>query len=198
MKRAIVFTVILMFAHICLATTIHVPAERPTIQAGIDAAVNGDTVLVAPGSYPERINFRGKGIVVTSSNGPKVTFLNPSSTPVVLFITGEPSSAELCGFTFQNISGWYLVEIGNGCQPLIKENVFASLVTSDLIIYCHQGHPRIVRNIFHDNLTGGACIGVGSGGGADIINNTFDGNGSGFYSFGSTVAKNNIITNSTE
>jgi hypothetical protein len=35
--------------------TIHVPADRPTIQAGI----NADTVLVSPGTYNENIDFLG-------------------------------------------------------------------------------------------------------------------------------------------
>jgi hypothetical protein len=39
---------------------INVPANQFTIQAGINAANCGDTVLVAPGKYVENINFGGK------------------------------------------------------------------------------------------------------------------------------------------
>ncbi len=47
-------------------TIINVPADQPSIQAGIEFAMSGDTVLVAPGRYYENIDFRSKEIVVSS------------------------------------------------------------------------------------------------------------------------------------
>ena len=58
------------------AATIHVPADQPTIQAAIDAAAGGDTVLVAPGTYYEDINFNGKIITVTSEQGAAATVID--------------------------------------------------------------------------------------------------------------------------
>jgi hypothetical protein len=49
-----------------LANIIEVPGDQPTIQAGINVAVDGDTVLVGPETYYENIHFRKKGIVVAS------------------------------------------------------------------------------------------------------------------------------------
>src|SRR5262249_23080499 len=43
---------------------IHVPADYPTIQAGVDAARPGDLVFVAPGSYHEAVVVRVAGITI--------------------------------------------------------------------------------------------------------------------------------------
>src|SRR6266481_2840663 len=70
--------------------TINVPTNQPTIQAAINAANNGDTVLVAPGTSTENINFNGKAITVTSSGGPSVSIIDGGAKgSVVTFFSGE-------------------------------------------------------------------------------------------------------------
>jgi hypothetical protein len=48
---SVIFTCVLTIGSADAATVIHVPADQPTIQAAINVAVNGDTVLVSPGTY---------------------------------------------------------------------------------------------------------------------------------------------------
>src|SRR5438067_3929829 len=89
--------------HTARAATINVPANQPTIQAAINAATNGDTVLVAPGTYTENINFNGKAITVTSSGGPSVTIIDGNANgTVVIFANSETPNSVLNGFTIRN------------------------------------------------------------------------------------------------
>ena len=67
MKMLIIFSLFcLIFAINLTATIINVPAEQPTIQAGIYIAVESDTILVQPGTYAENINFNGKAVILGS------------------------------------------------------------------------------------------------------------------------------------
>lgn len=51
------------------AATILVPGDQATIQAGINAAATEDTILVAPGTYEETVDFLGKWITPRSEGG---------------------------------------------------------------------------------------------------------------------------------
>lgn len=83
--------------------TIHVPADFSKIQDAIDAAADGDLILVSPGRYVENIKFKGKAITLRSTGGCDATILDGNrSGPVVTFQDKEPPEAVLCGFTITN------------------------------------------------------------------------------------------------
>jgi hypothetical protein len=89
-----------------------VPADEPTIQAGIDAAVDGDEVVVAPGTYSgpgnRDLGFGGKRIVVRSSGGAEVTTIDCGGSPTEphrafdFNDTAEPIGAAVEGFEIVN------------------------------------------------------------------------------------------------
>ena len=78
MKKIILLSCILIMmplSVIAATITINVPGVQPTIQAGIDAAKDGDIVLLADGTYTGdgnyNIDLKGKSITVKSSGGPE-------------------------------------------------------------------------------------------------------------------------------
>ncbi len=71
---------LLAFATTSPAATIRVPADQPTIQAGIDAASELDTVLVAPGTYwgpgNRDLHFDGQNRIIVSEQGAGATTID--------------------------------------------------------------------------------------------------------------------------
>ena len=59
------FSIIISALTILSATVINVPSDYSTIQEGINASVDGDTVLVAQGNYIENLVLE-KEIVLAS------------------------------------------------------------------------------------------------------------------------------------
>lgn len=66
MKKLTLLSAILLAAIMLPGQIINIPADYPTIQQGIDAATEGDTVLVQPGTFVENVNFYGKNITLGS------------------------------------------------------------------------------------------------------------------------------------
>jgi predicted outer membrane repeat protein len=161
----ILFALVLspLLSNLVDAGIIHVPADSATIQAGINGAVNGDTVLVASGHYYERIDFLGKGILVASSfiydqdtNSVDSTIIDADASvlgssdsgSVVFFVSGEDSGSSIVGFTIQNGRGLRLGELSYGGG-----------------IICFSSGPQISANKIVDNYAmfgGGICCIAGS------------------------------------
>jgi hypothetical protein len=161
---SVIFSIILCTLSVAAAaqSTINVPADQSTIQTAINAANNGDTVLVAPGTYPENLSFNGKAITVTSSGGPAVTIVDGGGAgPVVIFNANEGASSVLNGFTLQNG---------------VPSSTFPNFGTSGAGIWIYYASPTITNNVITGNH---AICGIGieiQGGSAVIRGNTITGN----------------------
>ncbi len=98
------------------AAVINVPGDFATIQGAINAAgASGDEIIVAPGTYPEAINFLGKAINLHSASGdPSNTIIDASGMfiSVVQCISGEGAGTILEGFT---ITGGGQLSEAAGC-----------------------------------------------------------------------------------
>jgi hypothetical protein len=122
----------------------YVPGVYPTIQAAIDDASDGDTILVADGRYTGEgncdIDFHGKAITVRSENGPENCIVDCQFQGRGFdFHSGEDENSVLDGFTITNGSPG---EFGGG-------------------IKCTASSPTIVNCIITRNIAqiygGGIC-----------------------------------------
>jgi hypothetical protein len=192
-------SLILWLCAVASATVLHVPGQYPTIQAGIDAAGEGDTVLVADGTYTgtgnRDIDFLGKAIVVMSENGPEVTIIDCQGTHEdphrgFYFTHGEGPNSVVQGFTIRGGYAYGESSQGSG-GAIICWNSSPTIVGNSITgnraelggggIFCYESSPQIVANRIAENVLGtyggggGICLNYLSA--PTIRGNTITGNG---------------------
>jgi hypothetical protein len=142
-------TTALASCHASIAAELLVPGQYPSVQAAIDAAVFGDVVQIAPGTYAGPIDLHGKAITVRGSADPTAVVISGGvwGSPVVRMTSGETSESVLEGLT---VTGAYSFHRGGG---IMIENA------SPTIRNCH-----IVGNIAGvPNQNGNSQGGEGAG-----------------------------------
>lgn len=171
-RRFINLTLIVCFFllnPLTFAATIDVPADQPTIQAGIDTAQNGDIVLVDDGIYRGEgnvnLDFKGKTITVKSRNGAEATIIDCEKkleTRGFIFQNDETVDSVLDGFTIKNGNqrfggGIYLVH----ASPTIKNCTIdsnQSMGGGGGGIFCHNSDLIITDCTITRNIGGGIFI----------------------------------------
>jgi hypothetical protein len=159
-----------------------VPQQYPTIQAGVTASADGDTVLVSEGTYFETVDFLGKSVVVASLylldrdtvhivrtvvDGSRAA----DSGSVVRFVTGEDTNSVLCGFTVRGGRGTFIPDLGEDHG-------------GGVFLWASSG--RLVRNIITGNTAEGP---LAFGGGVSTTGPTNTGQ--------TLIMEDNIITRNT-
>jgi len=212
-----------LFSSLALGATINVPTDYQTIQAAIDAASDGDTLIVADGTYTgegnKNLDFKGKAITVQSENGAVNCIIDcENSGRGFYFHTGEGSTSVVSGFTITN--GYKRLGGGIYCSSSSPSIINCTIISNNAPsggsagasgggIYCASSSPTITNCIISGNAVSGGDPSGGSGGGIScsssssptitnctISNNTASGNhpaGGGIYSPSSSPAITNCI-----
>ena len=140
------------------------PADFNTIQAAIDDSNDGDTIIVADGTYTGNgnrdIDYFGKAITARSENGPENCIIDCNGTWTEYhrgfdFHSGEDANSIVDGFTITN--GYTYDGGGIKCcyssSPIISNCVIMgnSFNNNGGGIYCRDSSPTLTNCTFNDN-----------------------------------------------
>ena len=190
------------------AAIIHVPQDQSTIQGGINAALESDTVLVAPAHYTENLYISGKGITLMSATGRDSTIISPLNlgSDIVFIHLCAGHSNTIKGFTFTGATRYSCIESDGGNVDVLNCSFVGNWTSADFKATLDLGFGNyIVRgNHFENNQSGdqGGGIQMESAVYAIVENNEFIRNtavhGAGISmtnSVGAIVRRNLLVAN---
>ena len=153
------------------ATAIYVPDDYLAIQAAVNAASSGDTIIVRDGTYTENVDVN-KQLIIQSENGAGSTIVQAANPNDHVFeVTAD--YVTISGFTVKGTTGLGIAGIYLGGNSL------------DNVGQCH-----ILDNIIANNTHGIELYKASSN---TLISNTFIGDGLHVvYSYQNTVSNNTV------
>lgn len=144
-------------------------ADFSNIQAAIDAASNGDEILVYPGTYTNNgsfvVYFAGKSLIIRATGTPEETILDgQNARGVVIFAGGEDPSTLIDGFTITR--GYSFSGAGISFSGISHPTISNCVITNNEAIdagggiTCSGGNPTITGCTISNNSarTGGGGI----------------------------------------
>ncbi|MFQ6071846.1 MAG: nitrous oxide reductase family maturation protein NosD [Methanosarcinales archaeon] len=203
MKKSNIWVMALIFLLLVLSwslgcitqkETLYVPDDYSTIQSAVNAAINGDTIIVRDGTYTENIKIT-KSLTIRSENGSASTIVQPlNKSDNVFKITGD--YVKIIGFTIEGVLIW-----GSGIYLYYTNN---SEISNNIISknYCgielYSTNNNIIEN---NNISDHKWYGIElSSSNKNIIkNNNISKNGNNgiylWYSSTNKIYLNNFIKN---
>jgi hypothetical protein len=160
MNRLAIATMVLLIGSPVIAATLRVPSKYPTIQAAIDSASVGDSVIVAEGVYSgeenKNLTFRGKELLLMSERGALHTSIDcEGDGRGLIFVGGEGPEMRVEGFTIWESKpqgengGGILCE--SGSSPTISWCLVArSGADAGSGMYISDSSPTIINCTFGD------------------------------------------------
>jgi hypothetical protein len=105
------------------ATDLLVPSEYSSMQGAINAAVDGDTVIVAPGTYNETMSISDKSITIRSSGGATATKIDRVNGGGTIFTVYGSTQKQVTieGFTITRWVNDYMVT-SNGPTVVMRND----------------------------------------------------------------------------
>ncbi len=157
---------VMAVAPVASAVIINVPGDYATIQEGIDAVQDGDTVLVAAGEYVENLLIEDKNVFLTSAEGPETVTI----VGYLIFEGNIDTTCVLQGFTVTRYSEntEALIRCLNGSLSIL-----GNVITGNGPVGT-EGGIRILESeaIIKDNIIRGNFSTVLYGGGLYIQNSS--------------------------
>ncbi len=166
MSRSVAIMMALLVCGVTTAATITVAADGSgdytTIQAAVNAATDGDEILVAPGTYTSSdyyvVNMKGKPITIRATGTPEETILDgEDARHVVRCVNGEGPDTIIEGFTITGGSGHYdggCISCDSSSPTITGCTITGGSAYDGGGIYCWGSSPTITDCTISDNTAG--------------------------------------------